>query len=267
MTAARLNAEQRKTFARDGYVVVPSVVNRTQVDAALQAINHWLDAGYDSTERPAYHARTFAPGLVADPLIMGLLLDSPAFDLAGALVGRPLGRPTDAQIALRFPVAPGTQPKGPWPHIDGVPSPHNGVPSDGRLHGFTLLAGVLLSDLPDPGHGNFTVWPSSHVAMARWLRQRASHPGRVDDPDDFFRESAAVAYDAAEPVAVTGRAGDLVLAHYLLMHSVGSHQGPGIRYAVFFRLYAEGRDQLGYDVFTDPWAEWDAMRAAPDRVR
>ena len=127
MTAARPNAEPRKAFARDGSVVVPSVVNRTQIDAALQAINHWLDAGYDSTERATYHARTFAPGLVADPLIMGLLLDSPAFDLAGALVGRPLDRPPEAQIALRFPVAPGTQPEGPWPHIDGVPSPHNGA--------------------------------------------------------------------------------------------------------------------------------------------
>ena len=35
MTAARLNAEHRKAFANDGYVVVPSVVSRTQGDAAL----------------------------------------------------------------------------------------------------------------------------------------------------------------------------------------------------------------------------------------
>ena len=50
------------------------------------------------------------------------------------------------------------------------------------------------------------------------------------------------------------------MAHSLLMHGVGRHQGPGIRYAVVFRLSAEGRDQLGDVVFTDPWAEWDAMR-------
>lgn len=262
---ARLSAEQRNAFARDGYLVVPSVVTRAKVGAALQAINHWLDTGYDSAQRPIYHARTFAPCLVADPLIMGLLLDSPAFDLAAALVGRPLERPAEAQIALRFPVAPGTQSNGPEPHIDGVPSPHNGVPSDGELHGFTVLAGVLLSDLPEPGHGNFTVWPGSHMAVARWFSQRASQgrrPARVDNPDEFFRETAAVAYSAAQPVAVTGCAGDLILAHYLLMHGVGNHQGPGIRYAAFFRVYAEGRHQLGDDLFTDPWTEWDAMRAS-----
>lgn len=262
---ATLTTEQRRAFARDGYVVVPSVVSRTQVNAALQAINHWLDAGYDSRQRQTYHMCTFAPELVASPLIMGLLLDSPALDLSATLVGRELDRPAEAQIALRFPVAPGTQPTYPAPHIDGVPTGHNGF-SSGRLHGFTVLACVLLSDLPEPGHGNFTVWPSSHVAMARWLSDRG-HPVRVDDGEEFHRESAAVAYRAAEPVAVTGRAGDLILAHYLLMHRVGSHQGPGIRYAVFFRLCAYGRDQLGDEVFTDPWAEWDAMRYIPDLVR
>lgn len=258
MTAAGLTTDQREAFARDGYVVVPSVVGRRQLNSALQAINHWLDTGYDSTQRSIYHARSFAPDLTTDSVITGLLSDSSAFDIAGALVGRSLERPHYGQIALRFPVAPGTAPKGPWPHIDGVPTPDNGVPSDGRLHGFTLLAGVLLSDLPEPGHGNFTVWPGSHLAMARWFSRRGVG---VDDPDAFFRESAAVAYDVAEPVAVTGRAGDLVLAHYLLMHGVGTHEGPGIRYAVFFRLCAEERSQWGETVFTDPWTEWDAMRA------
>jgi hypothetical protein len=89
----------------------------------------------------------------------------------------------------------------------------------------------------------------------------------VDDPEEFLRESAVVADGAAGPVAVTGRAGDLILAHYLLLHSPGCHRGPGIRYAVFFRLSAEGRNQLGDEAFTDPWAEWDAMRGTSGLMR
>ncbi len=59
---------------------------------------------------------------------------------------------------------------------------------------------------------------------------------------------------------MTGLAGDLIVAHYLLMHGVGSHGGPGIRYAMFFRLSSEDREELGDAVFTNPWAEWDAIR-------
>lgn len=258
MTVATLSTGQRKAFARDGFVVLPSVVSRTKTDAALQAINHWLDTGYDPRQLPNYRMWTFAPELVANPLIIGLLLDSPAFDLSAALVGRPLDCPTEAQIALRFPVAPGTQPTVPPPHIDGVTNTLHGFPS-GKLRSFTMLACVLLSDVPEAGHGNLTVWPGSHVAMARWLSDRG-YADRVDDPTEFLRHSAALADGVAEPVAVTGRAGDVILAHYLLMHSPGSHKGPGIRYAVFFRLSAQGRHELGDSVFTDPWAEWDAIR-------
>lgn len=257
MAAVALTLEQRQAFARDGFVVVPSVVDRGRVDAALQAINHWLDGGYDSTRRSEYHARSYAPELAEDPLMVGLLTDTDAWEIVTGLIGRPVVCPTGAQMALRFPVRPGTSPSGPWPHIDGVPTADNGVPFDGRLHGFTALAGVLLSDLSQAGHGNFTVWPGSHLAMARWFRERGV---RVDDPDRFFRESAAVAAETSDPVAVTGRAGDLVVAHYLLMHGVGAHSGPHIRYAVFFRLSCEDRETFGDRLFTDAWAEWDAMR-------
>ncbi len=171
MAAFNPSIEQLRALARDGFVVVPKVVNRARVDAALQAINHWLDTGYDSTRRSEYHARSFAPELGTDPAMVGLLTDTGAWEIVSGLVGRPLVRPTSAQIALRFPVPPGTPPRGAWPHIDGVPTADNGVLFDGRLHGFTALAGILLSDLPQPGHGNFTVWPGSHLAMARWFRQ------------------------------------------------------------------------------------------------
>ncbi len=155
-------------------------------------------------------------------------------------------------------MTPGQPPGALGPHIDGIPTSLNGVPADGRIHGFTVLAGILLSDMDEPGHGNLTVWAGSHLAMARWF---AEHGTRIPDPDAFIEAAARVAYGTAEPVAVTGRAGDLVLAHHLLVHSSGGHAGPGIRYAAYFRLSTAARDDLGDAVVTDPWAEWDAMRS------
>ena len=56
------------------------------------------------------------------------------------------------------------------------------------------------------------------------------------------------------------QAGDLLLAHYLLLHAIGVNEGPNVRYAVFFRLEREDHDGFGDRAYTDVWAEWDAMR-------
>lgn len=257
-----LGRKDRAEFARNGYLVVPGLVDARRLHIALQSINHWLATGYDSNARVEYSDRTFAPELCEDPGIVGLLTSTGGLAMATNLVGRPLVQAGRAQIALRFPVAPGSVTHVPWPHLDGVATPTNGVPRDGRLHSFTLLAGVLLSDMPEPGHGNFTVWPGTHSSMARWFQK---HGTSVTDPEAFLGAIGRVGTTTSKPTAVTGRAGDLILAHYLLLHGVGPHAGPGIRYAVFFRLTSEGREELGDAPLTDPWAEWDGMRevAAP----
>jgi hypothetical protein len=189
--------------------------------------------------------------------MVGLLTDNAGFDIATELVGAPLVRPKWSQIALRFPVPPGEAPRDAGAHLDGIPTADNGVPYDGRIHGFSLLAGVLLSDIPEAGHGNLTVWPGTHLAMSRWFAEHGNH---VEDPNAFFQMNHRLAAEAGQPVAITGQAGDLVLAHYLLLHGVGGHAGPGIRYAVFYRLNTVDHDSLGDDVLTDPWAEWPAFK-------
>jgi hypothetical protein len=100
--------------------------------------------------------------------------------------------------------------------------------------------------------------------MARWLDERGT---RFSDPVAFVAEIEDVAKKTAEPHAVTGHRGDLVLAPYLLLHGVGSHLGPAIRYTVFFRLKTERHEELGPAPYTDPWCEWDALRNVdPERL-
>jgi Phytanoyl-CoA dioxygenase (PhyH) len=254
----RLTDDQRETFAREGFVVIPDVVDRAHIDAALHLINYWLDDRYDSAKRWTYFAQSYAPEFQKDPAIMGLFGESGVAELAAELVGRPILAPEQGQIALRYPIAPGGAPLVLGPHVDGVATKLNRVPDDGKIHGFTLLAGVMLSDVPAAGNGNFTLWPGSHLSLARWF---AEHGTSIPDPDAFFRATEDVCDATAEPVALTGNAGDLVLSHHLVGHAHGPHVGPNVRYMVFFRLSSDARDELGDAVYSDPWAEWDAMRA------
>ena len=249
--------EQRAQLARDGFVVVPGLVGRDRVDAALRLVNSWLMIGFDAADRLTYYAQTFAPEHTSNALITALATDTAVLEFASELVGRPIEPPTVGQIALRFPMPPEMLTWYEAPHVDGVPTDLNGVPNDGVIHGFTVLAGVMLSDTPEPDQGNFTVWPGSHLAMARWFSE---HDTRIPDPQAFFEAVDGVARSTSDSLPVPVQAGDVVFAHHLLAHANGGHSGPQIRYATFFRLTSDVRWDLGDAVLTDPWAEWDAMR-------
>jgi len=254
---ALVTDEQRASLARDGFVVVPGLVDTEHVEGALRLVNSWFMTGFDAADRLSYYARSFAPDRTEDARITGLATDTAVLQFATELVGRPIERPTAGQIALRFPMPPEMLTWYEAPHVDGVPTDLNGVPNDGVIHGFTLLAGVMLSDTPDPDQGNFTVWPGSHLAMARWFGE---HDTRIPDPQAFFAAVDDVARATSDSYPVPVQTGDVVFAHHLLAHANGGHTGPRIRYATFFRLSTDVRDSLGDAVLTDPWAEWDAMR-------
>lgn len=256
-----LTEEQRAAFARDGYVVIPGVAGPGQVAQALRAINSWFTSGFDSQQLHIYASQSYAPEFTSSPAIAGLY-GGRAAAAAEELVGTPLGSPSNGQIALRFPVPPGRSAAAGGPHIDGIASRYNGVPADGKVHSFTLLAAMMLSEVSGPGQGAFSVWPGSHRLMAGWFEE---HGTAVPDADAFYHSMAEVAARTGGPVPVTGEPGDLVLAHYLLLHTVDAHVGPGIRYAVFFRLSSSLHAPAGTAVLTDAWAAWPAMRAPPGR--
>lgn len=250
----------RGAFARDGFVLVPGVVSEPSVATARRAINNWFVNGFDSSKLALYASRSSAPELTESNEILGLCTRSPLLDLATDLVGQPLLPPMNAQIALRFPAAldaavPEHAAEG---HIDGLPSASNGVPRDGRVHGFTVLAGVFLSDVPAGAHGNFTVWPGTHMEMAAWFARNGT---TVDDPDLVFAEATRLSPPPG--LALAARPGDVVLAHHLLVHTAGPHSGPDVRYAVFFRLRVRPWGDEDDRVLTDPWHEYlDMPRGA-----
>ncbi len=249
----QLDETQRRALREDGYLLVPGLVPRARVDAALKAINHSLgEEGISKGQLWKLRSQTYCPELVAAPEILGLYRATPLAALAEAAIGRSqVVPPSTGQIALRFPqnVA---EPKLPHPHIDGIPSALNGVPT-GKLHHFTALAGVFLSDVTAPFQGNFTVWAGSHRVLEAHFQAHGT--------DQIMREFPPL--DMASARQLQAQAGDVLLAHYQLAHNAALNVGPLVRYAVFFRLTHRNHDPSSTATLTDLWREWDGVRGAP----
>jgi hypothetical protein len=244
----RLGWFQKRRLLRDGYLLIRGAVPPTRVTAALTVINRSLGAhGLPPDRLPELRARTFCPELVGAPEILALYADTTVRAVAEAAIGR-VSVPGEGQIALRFPQ---TEARPPFPHIDGMYTPENGVPA-GTLQHFTALAGVFLSDVALPDAGNFVVWPGSHALMAEHFRQAGTSAILSGFP------SLAL----PEPRPLLARAGDAVLAHYLLAHTAGANLAAHVRYATFFRLQHADHAAAGTRPLTEPWLLWEGLREA-----
>ena len=63
-----------------------------------------------------------------------------------------------------------------------------------------------------------------------------------------------------KPVPVTGRAGDIVLAHYQMAHAVSPNLSGDIRYMCFFRLSVRGLANHRVESMLDIWRDWPKLR-------
>ncbi|MDF2958691.1 MAG: Protein involved in biosynthesis of mitomycin antibiotics/polyketide fumonisin [Paenibacillus sp.] len=247
----QLTYAQKSHFLKNGYVHIPGVVPQVMVDRAMKEINYSVGQGMNVDEMPIFRAQSFCPEIKNTLVIMGLLNQTPALELAESIIGGGKLRPVSTgQVALRFPEVQ-DPPRPASPHLDGMPGKNNGV-KQGKIASFTALVGVLLNDLPNPGAGNFTVWPGSHHIYEAYFQQNG--------PESLLGGMPPV--DLPEPVQITGKAGDVVLAHYLLGHGVTTNVSPNIRYACFFRLYHI--DHEWDRVMKDKWLYYPGIREIMD---
>jgi hypothetical protein len=244
-----LSHAQKLHFVTHGYVHVPGVVPRLMVDAALRAINASLGEGMNVSDMQRFRAQSYCPELQQTPVITDLLNATPALSLAESLIGSGQVAPVKGgQIALRFP-APVDPPPEPRPHLDGMHTPTNGVPA-GEIYSFTMLLGIMLSDLDRPFAGNLAVWPGTHRIYESYFREKG--------PQSLLDGMPAV--ELPQPVQLTGQAGDIVLCHYELAHGVTANVSPHVRYAIYFRLHHAQHAQQKWDAMTNIWLEWAGLR-------
>ncbi len=246
----KLSLVQKREFYEQGFLKLSTVVSSKLLNVALRAINHSIGKGMEPRKITTFRAATYCPELSQHPAILDLWHESSAMDIVeSAIAPREVQLDGGGQIALRFPVmeAPGEL----HPHIDGMYSNGNGV-RKGSLYTFTALAGILLSDVPNRFWGNFTVWPGTHRRLGAYFREHGSGMLRRGLPP----------VKLPQPLQLTGRAGDLILCHYLTAHTVVINVSPYIRYAVFFRLKHSNHSFNGHQALTDIWLEWPGIREA-----
>ncbi|MEX0885978.1 MAG: phytanoyl-CoA dioxygenase family protein [Phycisphaeraceae bacterium] len=251
-----LTYDQKKAMHDDGYLVLPGAVPELLIRRARKAIHHDLGSeGMHPDQLRTFSAQSYCPALRSDPALTDLATRSAVWLAGEALLGEGNLQPVKgAQIALRFPSYP-DKPKPPRGHLDGIGTGTNGMAVGEFSRGFTMLAVCLLNDLPEPYMGNFTVWPGSHQFFEQYFRER--------DPS-VLAQGMPQAELPRDAVQITGKAGDVVLAHHHLVHGAAPNYGCEIRYAAIFRLQHVDVVQVGVEAMRDIWREWSPIRAFID---
>jgi hypothetical protein len=239
-----LDHEQLREFAERGFIVIPHIVPPDLVAAGSRAIDRLMARLPPGPDVRGHHF--YFPEAVRAPSLIGLLTESPAWSLAESLTGPgTLEVPWQVQVALNIPPFP---PRPGGHHIDGYPPD-----LDGRPGTFTMLAAVLMSDQLGEDAGNLWVWPGTHLTHAEYFREHG--------PDAFFEAAGYPPIKLPEPEQVRGRAGDLLLSHYLLGHNIGGNTSDTVRRAVYFRVKRTGHDPRWREFLQDVWLDYDPIRA------
>ncbi len=220
----QLSHMQKKSLYEEGFVVVPQVIPEFAVHSALKAINQSLGEGEGGRKT------NYCLELQEAPVITDLFNKTPAAAIVESLLGEGMMEPvTSAQIALRFPSRE-EKPSMYRGHLDGLLELEKG-----NVLSFTALVGVLLSDQTNRDAGNLTVWPGSHHLYEQYFRKHGANALLTEEC--FRTRYSASDLELPNPVQVTGKAGDIIIAHYQLLHAAGINISHNIRYNCFFRVH------------------------------
>ncbi|MFZ0590493.1 MAG: phytanoyl-CoA dioxygenase family protein [Bryobacteraceae bacterium] len=242
-------------FIRDGYVHFPQLVPQRLVEAARERILRDVDQNYDAARLIEYNNQSWCPGLRGSPAILNLFNSDPVQSVVNEALGKNRFQHDHGQIAIRK-AHNSDQRYEPAPHIDGIPTPHNGLKGT-EIQNFTALVGIFLTEVKTAFAGNFTVWPGSHFILEKHFRERGK--AALDE--------GMPSIPLGEPMQLLAKPGDLVLCHYELAHSAAPNLSDNDRIAIFFRLWfkeiaaPEAKEQRWHNL-THIWHGWPPRDSA-----
>jgi hypothetical protein len=184
--------------------------------------------------------------LQQNPLIDGAFASTArGGELAGALLGHPLGRFRVRGLYCIAPMAASGSHRG-EPHIEAHPT--------------QLIALCYLEDVAPRG-GGLHVWPGSHRELYPALGSKLEH---VATP---AYENAFTRWAGLEPVEVPGRQGDIVIIHHRLLHAPSVNRSRSIRYGFLCDYMRGDYRRLCAEVPGALWEDWPAIAALPPTLR
>jgi len=242
-----LTTSEKSAFIRDGLLIKRRAITPDLVDRAREHVDHWYRESINPHLIDNYTQRTFAPDLGNHPDLLALFTASEAADYATDLLGthQPV---TTTQIQIRIPDSQlhRTQPVKTM-HVDGVACPH--LDPD-ELRTFSLLVGVLLTDISDPRGGALHYQTGGHLRMAAWFRDRWSLGITEQVPPDI---------EAHSGTPLLGKAGDVLLMHHLVPHSVGRNTTGQPRTMAYFRLSHPNHATHRLQALRNPWLDYPPL--------
>ena len=200
----------RETFERDGFVVLPRALSADEVEAYTDAVDGVWSRHRGAPPEPGAEALHMLAFLGEDLRFFELLDNPPAIDMIVDLLG-----PNVFMYHCHLDVHPPetVAVKGPWMwHQDGGVI-NRDLESDPRPRMAAKVA-YFLTDVSEPGRGNFVVLPGSHL----W--------NRIDRPADDANEIPGATPVLAEP-------GDAVLFDRRLWHMRSRNGSDETRKALF----------------------------------
>ncbi len=269
-----LKAEHILTFVQDGILHLPAIVDEILIDECLRVLNRQLGTPGAVVAGGAQKGLGKLQGSISQHASVRALVNPAVRDVVNSLIVDCDMDNLTAQLALRFPQVELSGEREAllagrdW-HTDGL--------RKGKLHPFSILLGIALSDVQEPWHGNLVVWKGTHRLIHRCLQgengavdceQMQALLNNTTELADFDHRHSAVptmhsddsnctdtveCVDPCEqihdnepsnlpalgtPVQVCLRKGDIVLLHPDLAHTGGPNYGPHIRYILYFRLKA-----------------------------
>lgn len=248
-----LTTEERATFLANGAIIKRGFVRPDLIGRATTLIGDWYEHELDQAQLTAYTQRTFAPELGNHPDLLALFAESGAADLAGCLLGE-FSPVHTVQIQIRIPQAQlaEVQPEKDM-HVDGVACPHL---APAELRTFSLLVGVVLSEITDLAGGALRYVPGGHLRMANWF----SREWRLG-----VTEQVPPHIDAENGTAFLGAPGDLLLMHHLVPHAAGDNHTATPRVMAYFRVSHVDHASRRLDALRHPWLDYPALAAAGSR--
>ena len=230
----------------NGYHLFPRLASQELVERARLAIDHDIQINYDKSRQSEYDHQSYCPNLRKSPAISDLLIKSPIYNILDEAFGwENIKEFSGGQIAIRQAHNADSSRPPKW-HIDGIPSPYNGLKGT-KIQNFSALVGVFLTPVNSLYSGNFTVWPCSHHKLEKYFRDR----GPVAMNEGFPK------IDLLEPpLQLQCQAGDIVLCHYELGHAAAVNISDNDRIAIFFRIWLKNNGEHQWKMLTNIWTGW-----------
>jgi hypothetical protein len=256
-----LSDDQKRQFARDGYLRVAGALDDLVADAR-GAVADAIPEDLDEPEELAGVGSRQPTVPVEEPFAS---INGALYEYGRALVGGDLRRPSgpDMQLALRYPdtarLGDAFDRTPTFGHLDGYGP---GFRDTGNYSGFDIGAVVYLDDVPERG-GGFTVWPGAHLVAADYFREHSlsspGYHGRLPAVAEEGWDYAGWFHEQARSRELSGDAGTVVLWHGRMVHAAGVNQSERVRMAGIQRFAREGFDARKAEFVANPFAGWAGL--------